>query len=244
MRRLALILVVTACGGSDDPCDGVAATCITARITSSSVIAIDTLQLDISYEGFHATTATTAESPTSLPLVTALELGGATVPVTVDIVVAGKLAGAVLGTAYQQSEPLDPGAHATVSFDIAALANPCLEGTYCGGGDRVDGEPDTLYLCHPGGVGDPDGTVEADVPTARGRCLNGCIENTCDDDLCFGGNLPCTDGNNYCGGHKLNGDPQILYRCDPTASKPPVVADCSASGKQCVPIAADMDACR
>lgn len=237
---LALLVPVAACGGGGDPCDGVAGTCITVRITSESVAAIDTLQLDISYAGFHDTAATTADR-TALPLATALELGGATAPASVDIVAAGKLDGGVLGTGYQRTPELAPGDHALLELPIALRPVPCLRGFYCGD-TKVDGDKNTLYLCHPGGAGDPDGTPEADVPTARGVCVNGCNHNDNDDDVCFGGNMPCTVGNTYCGGHKLDGDPLTLYRC-PATGAPVTVSDCAAAGKICASSAPDADSC-
>ena len=240
MRAWALALLA-ACGGSDDPCDGVAATCITVRVTSASVAAIDTLQLDISYAGFHDTATTTA-GRTGLPLATALELDGATAAVTVDIVAAGKLAGGVLGTGYQRTPELAPGDHLVLELPIALRPVPCLNGDYCGD-TKVDGDPETLYLCHQGGAGDPDGTPEADVPTARGVCVNGCLHNDNDDDVCFGGNMPCIVGNLYCGGHKLDGDPLELYRC-PSSGKPIPVSDCAAAGKICAVSGTDTDSCR
>jgi len=242
-RTLAVCLAsaAVACGGGD-PCDGVAATCVTVRITSRAISAIDTLQLDISYAGFHATAATTAGDATALPLTAAVELAGAGEQVTVDAVAAGKLAGAVLGTGYARSEPLAPGDHGVLAIAIAARADPCVLGTYCGG-NKVDGDPETLYLCHAGGADDPDGTPEADVPTARGRCANGCIRNTADDDVCSGGNLPCTAGTTYCGGHRLDGDPQRLYQCDASGAGA-FVQDCEAAGLQCLPVTADSDACQ
>lgn len=239
--RAHWLLVLAACGGSDDPCDGVASTCVAVRVTSAKVAAIDKLELDISYPGFHATAATTAEI-TALPLATAVELAGVAEPVAVGIVGAGKLAGVVLGTGYAETAVLEPGDHATLELAIARIEDPCVLGTYCGT-DKLDGDPDTLYLCHPGGLDDPDGDPEANVPTARGRCENGCIMNTADDDLCSGGNVPCTEGNTYCGGHELDGDPQRLYRCD-AAGNAVFVKDCAAAGMQCAPATADSDACR
>jgi hypothetical protein len=237
--KAAWLVALAACGG--DPCDGVGSTCIAVRVTSQSISSIDTLELDISYTGFHAT-ATSTSGATELPLVTAVELTDATDEVTVEIVAAGKLAGAVLGTGYQRTDPIAADAHATLTIPIAALAEMCKLGTYCGG-DKVDGDPDTLYLCHPGGASDPDGTPEADVPTARGHCANGCIQNTADDDVCAGGNIPCVAGNDYCGGHDVDGDPQVLYRCDSTG-KGVFVSDCAAAGKQCGALNATSDGCR
>ena len=238
--RAAWLLALAACG-PDAPCEGVASTCIVVHITSESIATIDTLELDISYAGFHST-ATSKGGATALPLVTGVELDGATDEVTVDLLAAGKLAGAVLGTGYLRTDPIAPNTRATVTIPIAALALMCKEGTYCGG-DKVNGDSNSLYLCHPGGPGDPDGTPEADVPTLRGVCANGCIRNTCANDLCAAGNIPCVTGNNYCGGHDVEGDPQKLYRCD-ASHKGVFVTDCEAGGKQCVALDATSDGCR
>jgi hypothetical protein len=235
-------LVVVAACGSDDPCDGVAATCVTVRVTSETVAAIDTLELDISYPGFHDTAATHTSGTIALPLATALELGDTPESITVGIVAAGKLAGTVLGTGYGEISLLELGAHATLDIPIALRADPCILGTYCGG-NKLDGDPETLYLCHPGGLTDPDGDPEANVPTARGHCANGCIINSSDDDVCYGGNVRCAETKSYCGGDKLDGDPQWLYRCD-AAGKGVFLEDCELTGKHCVAIAPDNDACR
>src|SRR5262249_26617401 len=67
VRSAAWLAALAACG--DAPCEGVASTCIVVNITSESIAAIDTIELDIAYAGFHAT-ATSKGEITALPLST------------------------------------------------------------------------------------------------------------------------------------------------------------------------------
>ena len=50
-------------------------------------------------------------------------------------------------------------------------------------------------------------------PTVRGVCTYGCILRPGLDDTCRGGGGICSVGGFYCGGDKLDGDPQTLYKC-------------------------------
>ena len=50
------------------------------------------------------------------------------------------------------------------------------------------------------------------MPLARGLCVFGCLVLD-GDDACRGGGGRCIDTGFYCGGDKLDGDPQTLYRC-------------------------------
>ena len=51
------------------------------------------------------------------------------------------------------------------------------------------------------------------VPLARGVCRYGCIVHPGPTTTACGAGGTCTDGGFYCGGDKLDGDPQTLYRC-------------------------------
>ncbi|MEO6420116.1 MAG: hypothetical protein ABIP39_11940 [Polyangiaceae bacterium] len=73
-------------------------------------------------------------------------------------------------------------------------------GTYCGG-DKVAGDPSTLYRCNS------DGTA-----SAISHCSAGCAVVSGSDDECHGSG-DCSPGGSYCGGDKVSGNPSTLYRC-------------------------------
>ncbi len=192
----AVLAAVTGC--SDDPCDDVAGRCIALRVDSATVERIDHLELDVLYGARHGT-ATTSDGVVELPVVTAIELGGSGT-LSVGVVAAGKLAGVVLGTGAAQTT-VAADAHVELSIELAPVAE-CTAGAYYCGGDKLAGDPQVLYQCNGGGV-----------PLARGTCINGCTTRPTQDDTCDAGPMPCIDGGLYCGGDKLAGDPQSLYRC-------------------------------
>ncbi len=207
---LAAAIALAACGGDDDPCAGVE-TCVRVDVRSTSVTAIDQLELDILYGALHATTTTEAPGghTTQLPLSTAivLDLPGAA-PLAVGVVAAGKLGATVRGTGAATAM-LAPGGHATIELELAPI-DVCTAGAFYCGGDRLAGDPATLYECNAGGV-----------PHARGLCAGGCVVNPGMDDACAGAGGTCIDGSAYCGGDKLAGDPQTLYTCSNGAGTSP-----------------------
>jgi hypothetical protein len=194
---LAAAVVPLGCG-TPDPCDDVFGACITLRVESRSVDRIDHLELDVLFGDRHGT-ATTGAGVALLPLVTAIEL-------VVDreqhvgVVAAGKLSGVVLGTGAA-SAMLAPDARVALAIELAPPA-VCVQGGFYCGGDKLAGDPDTLYQCNGGGV-----------PLARGRCEGGCLVRPAQDDACAGVGGTCVEGGFYCGGDKVDGDPQSLYRC-------------------------------
>lgn len=199
MRTLvSLALALTACGASD-PCEDIAGACITLRVESRTIERIDHLELDVLHGELHGT-ATTGTSAVDLPIVTAVAIEPVTVEQHVGIVAAGKLAGVVLGTGAT-STLLAPDAHVELTIELAPPAD-CEAGAFYCGGDKLAGDPDTLYQCNGGGV-----------PLARGRCAGGCLVRPTQDDVCVGVGGTCIEGGFYCGGDKLDGDPQSRYRC-------------------------------
>lgn len=211
-RRRAASLIATllatlglaACGGDDDPCADIAGTCLALRVESDIADEIDQLELDVLYGDRHATTSTGADGGglVSLPVVTAIQIDLAEPgPLSVGVVAAGKLSGRVLG-AGAGSADLEAGERGSIEIQLAAIEDCTAGGLYCGG-DKLAGDPDTLYQCNGGGV-----------PLARGACAAGCIVQPADDDTCRGGGGTCMEGGSYCGGDKLDGDPQTLYRCE------------------------------
>jgi len=202
VRVIAIVAVLAACGdGEADPCAEVEGTCVAVRVSAPAIAAIDQLELDVLYGEVHGTTATqpTGGGTAALPLSTAITLD-ITAAVTVGVVAAGKLAGRTLGTGAA-STPIMPGAHATIAIVLAEPVACVAGGHYCGG-DKVAGDPETLYECNAGGV-----------PLARGVCRHGCVIRPDDDDGCSGGPQTCVEGGDYCGGNELVGDPRTLYRC-------------------------------
>jgi hypothetical protein len=201
---LALGLVPAACS-DDDPCAG-ATTCVRLDVAAAAVAPIariDQLELDILYADHHATITTQAAGghTTELPLATAivLDLSGND-SVTVGVVAAAKLGAQVLGTGAA-STSVAPHHHAAITIDLSPTA-ACNAGAFYCGGDQLAGDPSTLYQCNAGGV-----------PIARGFCTAGCATRPGKDDICHAAGGPCVDGSHYCGGDKLDGDPQTLYVC-------------------------------
>jgi hypothetical protein len=200
---LAAAAALAACSGAQDPCADIDGTCLALRVSSSSADEIDQLELDLLYGDRHATTTTQAEGGgvVSLPVTTAVQVDVAgSGPVAVGLVAAGKMGGRVLGTGAG-SATLEAGEHAWVDIQLSPVEECVAGGFYCGG-DKLVGDPDTLYQCNAGGV-----------PLARGRCAHGCAVRPGDDDTCRGGDDVCVENGLYCGGDKLDGDPQTLYRC-------------------------------
>ncbi len=225
----AAVLAVWLIGcGDDDPCDG-ATTCVRVDVRSATFQRIDQLELDILYGDRHATTTTpaTGSRTTPLPLATAivLDMTGSE-PIAVGVVAAGKLGGAVLGTGAAQVT-VAPRDHMAIEIELSPAEDCNAGGLYCGG-DKLAGDPRTLYQCNGGGV-----------PLARGACAFDCLVRTGQDDACRGGGGTCRDGGFYCGGDKLDGDPQTLYVCMAGAGTAPKKC---ADG--CVVRTDDDDACR
>ncbi|HUH02742.1 MAG TPA: hypothetical protein VML75_12175 [Kofleriaceae bacterium] len=202
MRRLWLAATLAAaCASDPDPCEGVDGRCLAVRVTSATVERIDQLELDLLYGGYHDTLTLQADGGrvVSLPVTTAISIDGAD-PIAIGVVAAGKLSGLVLGTGAA-SATLQVGTHGAIEIELADTQDCVAGGLYCGG-DKLAGDPDTLYQCNGGGV-----------PLARGVCDFGCLVRPAADDTCRGGGGTCVEGGFYCGGDKLDGDPQTLYRC-------------------------------
>jgi hypothetical protein len=225
---LSLAATLLASCSEDDPCADVA-TCVRVDVVSQTIATIDQLELDVVYGDRHATTTTQAPGgrTTTLPLSTAivLDLDG-TAELAVGVVAAGKLGAGVLGTGAA-STTIAPGEHATLVLELSPI-EACVAGAFYCGGDRLAGDPQTLYQCNAGGV-----------PIARGVCIGGCLVRPTRDDVCRASPGTCQDGGSYCGGDKLEGDPQTLYVCmNGVGTSPTVCPD------GCVVRPNDDDACR
>ena len=190
-------LILALCACTDDPCAGVAGTCVTLHVTSPDVARVDALAVDLLAGTFHG--SSTTKGAASLPLETAVELA---LPGDLDlgIVAAGELQGSVKGTGYVRLTVAD-GAHLAAHLELVAPA-ACTDGALLCGGNSIAGGSDTLYRCHTDGV-----------PEARGVCAGGCLIRPTKGDTCAGTGGTCFDTGLYCGGDKVDGDPQSLYRC-------------------------------
>jgi len=126
----------------------------------------------------------------------------------VDVVLCCALAGCY---DFHFDERADGGGSATeadasvAAGDAAAAdarANDCVAGGHYCGGERVVGATDRLYRCNADGP-----------PTLLAKCANGCEVNPAGKDDACRPPTPCVPGGSYCGGDKVNGDPDVLYRC-------------------------------
>jgi hypothetical protein len=191
--------VLAACSDAD-PCAG-ATTCVRLDVSSAFIETIDQLELDVVYEGLHATTTTgTAGDPVGLPLALSLTLDLPSSPlIHIDLVAAGRLDGRVLA-ADVASTTVQQGTHAAIDIFLEPI-EPCTEtALYCGNINGPLGEGQTLYRCTGG------------IPIFYARCSSGCFPHSGVGGECVGLGR-CRDGGTYCGGHALDGDPNVLYVC-------------------------------
>jgi hypothetical protein len=209
VRRALVLCILAAACSRVDPCAGISGACLAVHVTSSTVSALDELDFAVVVGAVHGDATLAA---TSLPAVTAVELGSSiTAPVEVHVAVDGQRAGAILASGAA-STTMSPGEHASVDVrlgsPIADGGAPDLAGADCSpggfycGGDKLTGDPGTLYRCDAPAA-----------PSVRGVCTFGCILRPGLDDECRGGGGICTTGGFYCGGDKVDGDPQTLYKC-------------------------------
>ncbi len=114
------------------------------------------------------------------------------------------IAGCSLDGLTGGSRPADAGDDASDASDAsdAGDAVPCALGGYYCGGAQIDGAKDTLYRCESGTTG-----------SLIAKCANGCIVMPGENDRCSDA-TSCVVGGSYCGGDKVNGDPNVLYRCE------------------------------
>ena len=219
MRRAlvsCLPLAALACSAVD-PCAGVSGACLAVHVSSSALRQLDALDVAVTVGAVHGTATTARSGPTALPAVTAIELGASIVmPTNIRVALSAERGGAVVATG-SAATTIAPGEHASVDVRLGAavdagappdLAGPdCVPGGFYCGGDKLDGDPGTLYRC--------DAPAP---PTLRGVCSAGCIVRPGLDDECRGAGGTCTAGGFYCGGDKLDGDPQTLYKCQANGS--------------------------
>jgi hypothetical protein len=230
-RAILLLLagLVGACS-ADDPCAAVAGTCLTVHVDpSATVTRLDRIDLAVTFgaNSGMATTHAPGGGLTALPLVLALELGTLpAAPAAVRVAATGFQRGAIAGQAIVDAS-VGNGEHAALHLSLAP-AECKLDSLYCGG-DKLTGDPDTLYRCN-----------DTATPTPRGACPNGCLVQPGQDDTCKAGGAACIAGDFYCGGDKLAGDPQVLYRCNGSGA-PTVSMQCPTA---CLVRAGQDDVCQ
>lgn len=128
---------------------------------------------------------------------------------------------------YEPPAPADASSDARPPPTDAQV--PCLVGGYYCGGERLPGDPRSLYRCDDGGAG-----------TLTSTCAVACIVAPPGKDDACSAAPTCVVGGRYCGGDKVNGDPNVLYRCNAGGALS-VVTRC-ARGCQINPN--DDDACK
>jgi hypothetical protein len=116
------------------------------------------------------------------------------------------------------STPLGPTACDSAQSECVA------GGLYCGG-DKVTGDPDTLYRCNG------DGSA-----TRVFECSHGCAVRPGRNDTCR-----CFPNSYYCGGDMVVGDPDNLYRCSSSGIGFTLVKRCA---RGCAIHTGANDACR
>lgn len=235
---LVVALLVAGCGGAD-PCDGIDGTCLAIHVDPSTVRELEQLDFDITFGADHGTATSRAATgrTITLPAATAIALGASTAAsLPVRVKVSGVLGGAIVGRA-EVSVTLARGQHASARLQLGlagdggvpdlAADGGCTPGALYCGGHALEGDPTTLYRCTTTG------------PVIRGGCVAGCEVRPGRDDRCLGAGGPCFVTGQYCGGDKLAGDPQTLYRCD-GSDMPPVIRICP---NVCKIIPGDDDMC-
>jgi hypothetical protein len=205
-----LPLVAAACG-EIDPCAGVAGACLAVHVTSSVLRQVDQLDVAVTIGAVHGMATTQRSGATPLPAATAIELGTSIdAPVEIHVAIDAEQAGAVVGSGAAATT-IASGEHASVELrlgDVVDGGAPDLAGDVCVsgglycGGDKLAGDPGTLYRCDAPAA-----------PSVRGVCSYGCVLRPGRDDECLGGGGLCVTGAFYCGGDKVDGDPQTLYKC-------------------------------
>ena len=111
-------------------------------------------------------------------------------------------ASAVLGLATFVLQGCATGGEADDASEAEVLGG-CVPGGYYCGGDKVEGDKNSLYVCEGGKKG-----------RLSQKCAKKCVvappgqDDACEDVK------PCFVQGTYCGGDKVNGNPNALYTCD------------------------------
>jgi hypothetical protein len=215
----AALLASTACASSEPDLCTSTATCLRLNVDGLLIGQIDQLELDVVIGGTtHSTVITgTRGQRISLPTSTSITLAIPVPLLSVDLIAAGRRDGQVVGLDGASVMVLG-GNQQSVELELREEV-PCTEGHLdCGHAFGVPGQASWLYRCTD------------QVPLFYARCLRGCTGGFGSDADCF--DTGCTDGGHYCGGNKLEGDPNTLYLCDTFRATMPTTCPhgCAISG--------------
>jgi hypothetical protein len=84
-----------------------------------------------------------------------------------------------------------------------AVTGGCVPGGFYCGGDKVEGDKNSLFVCESGKKG-----------RLSQKCATKCIVAAPGQDDACEDTKPCFKQGTYCGGDKVNGNPNALYSCD------------------------------
>ena len=170
MRALACLALaaslVAGCGtGVTDPCRGIAGSCVSLTVQSSTVAAVDSLHILAS--GALSGDQTSSAARAGLPIAVALELP-ASAAGSLDLHVDGLLAGALVGSCDTNTE-VTPGQHATALCTLLGVDSGVDMSTGSGSDDLAAGGPDLQTPpCDPNGVSGPRCVWRWQTPLPQG----------------------------------------------------------------------------
>lgn len=173
MRALAWMALATALaaggcnGASSDACKGVAGTCVSLTVQSSTVATVDSLHIIAT--GALMGDQTSSGGRANLPVVVALKLPANTAG-SLDLHVDGSLAGLIVGSCDTDTL-VTPGQHANAVCTLVNVDNGGVDMSMGGGDDLTGGGggPDmTVKPCDPKGVSGPQCVWRWQSPLPQG----------------------------------------------------------------------------
>lgn len=140
------------------------------------------------------------------------------------------------------SDPLNPKNTAPTEGDAPISTNSSATSTTSSdAGTDSSAPPVTTNGCAPNGnfCGGPYTLLKCNADNTKtflGKCANGCVNGACNPAT------KCVSGGTYCGGDKVNGDPDVLYKCGADGFATTVQQQC-ANGCMVAPAGQD-DYCK
>ena len=178
MRALAWTAMVTAlaaggCGsGATDACKGVAGTCVSLTVQSTTVATVDSLHIVAS--GALTGDQTSSGGRANLPIAVALKLP-ANAEGSLDMHVEGSLAGLIVGTCDTDTLVI-PGQHVTAICTLMGVDTGGADMSMGGGGDDLSGGGGgdmATVACDPKGVTGPKCQWRWQTPLPTGDQIRG-----------------------------------------------------------------------